>query len=149
VVIQGFVSLLKGFDMSNEMIGLVAGVVGVIAFVSWYVFAAIRGVTSSLVTAKVGEIYNFDYEQPHKGESRRVLAKVVEPVYSLEDYTIRRLNAISRYRRNDPEFKRTKHLVTCEMPNGDIRNFYVERTKNVRKCVFSNRLFRTAVAAML
>ena len=135
--------------MSNDMVVMIGAIAVGVFIVALLAYNAVRGVNGSLTTARIGEVYNFEYEQPLHGEPKRVLARVVEPVHTLEDYTIRRLNAVSRYRRNDPEFKRTKHLVTCEMPNGDIRQFYAERTKNVRKCLFSNRLFRNAVAAML
>jgi hypothetical protein len=136
--------------MSNEtmvvMVG--AGVVAVIAFLA-LAYNVVRGVHGSLTNARVGEVYNFEYEQPYHGEPERILARVIEPVYTMDDYQIKRLNARSNYRANDPNFKRTKHLVTCEMVDGSIRNFYAERTKNVRRCVFTNRLFRNAVAAML
>lgn len=135
--------------MSNDMFVTIGACVACVLAVGFFAYNAVRGVHSSLTDAKIGEVYNFEYEQPLHGEPKRVLAKVVEPVHTLEDYTIRRLNAVSRYRRNDPEFKRTKHLVTCEMPDGNIRQFYAERTRNVRRCLFSNRLFRNAVAAML
>jgi len=136
--------------MSNDtMIVMVgAGVVAVIAFLA-LAYNVIRGVHGSLVNAKVGEIYNFEYEQPLHGEPERILARVIEPVYTMDEQQIQRLNARSNYRTNDPNFKRTKHLVTCEMVDGTIRNFYAERTKNVRRCVFNNPLFLNAVAAML
>jgi hypothetical protein len=135
--------------MSNETIVMIgAGVVGVIALLA-LAYNIVRGVHGSLTNAKVGEVYNFEYEQPYHGEPERILARVIEPVYTMDDYQIKRLNARSNYRVNDPNFKRTKHLVTCEMVDGSIRNFYAERTKNVRRCVFTNRLFRNAVAAML
>jgi hypothetical protein len=136
--------------MSNDtMIVMVgAGVVAVIAFLA-LAYNVIRGVHGSLVNAKVGEVYNFEYEQPLHGEPERILARVIEPVYTMNEQQIQRLNARSNYRTNDPNFKRTKHLVTCEMVDGTIRNFYAERTKNVRRCVFNNPLFLNAVAAML
>lgn len=132
----------------NDVYLIGAGVVCV-SIVALLLYNAFRGVRASLTNAKVGEIYNFEYEQPLHGDPERILAKVIEPVHTLSDERIRRLNATSRYRYNDPEFQRTKHLVTCEMPNGDVRNFYAERTRNVRRSVFGGRLFRNAVAAML
>lgn len=102
----------------------------------------------SLATANVGEVYNFDYKQPHHGETRRFLAKVVEPVYTLSDSMIKKLNNTSYYRRNDPMFERTKHLVTCEMPNGDVRQFYAERASNVRRSTLGGRLFKVAALFM-
>lgn len=134
--------------MNDGMIFLVGGVVATIVLAS-VLYGMLRGVHGSLSSAKVGEVYNFEYEQPYHGDPKRVLAKVIEPVHTLNDFQIRRLNAHSAYRRNDPIFARTKHLVTCEMPNGEIRNFYAERAKNVRRSVIGGRFFRTAVAAML
>lgn len=133
-------------DTTITLIGVVAAAVIVAGFFLYNVF---YGVSGSLTTAKVGEVYNFEYEQPHNGDPERVLAKVIRPVHTLDDVEIRRLNARSAYRRNDPNFKRTKHLVTCEMVDGSIRNFYAERTRNVRRTVFGNGVFRTAIAALL
>lgn len=134
--------------MNNDTIVLIGavlvGVVGLVAFL----YNAIRGVSGSLATAQVGEVYNFEYEQPYHGDPERILAKVIEPVYTLNDYQISRLNTRSRYRANDPNFKRTKHLVTCEMADGSIRNFYAERTRNVRRLPIGHPVFR-AVAAMI
>lgn len=124
-----------------------AGVLAVVAL-GFFLYNAIRGVSGSLSTAQVGEVYNFEYEQPYHGDPERILAKVIEPVHTLDEYQIRRLNARSAYRRNDANFKRTKHLVTCEMADGSIRNFYAERTRNVRRLPIGHPVFR-AVAAMI
>lgn len=131
-------------DMTMVTIGVCAMLVGLVALVAFNFYS---GVSASLTNARVGEVYNFDYEQPLHGEHKRILAKVVEPVYTLQDSTIKRLNRISYYRKNDPTFQRTKHLVTCQMPNGDVRQFYAERAKNVRRSVIGNSLFK--VAALL
>lgn len=134
--------------MNDNTILLVgAGVLAVVAL-GFFLYSAVRGVSGSLSTAKVGEIYNFEYEQPHHGEAERVLAKVISPVNTLNEFQIRKLNARSAYRRNDPTFQRTKHLVTCEMSDGTIRNFYAERTRNVRRLPIGHPVFR-AVAAMI
>ena len=134
--------------MSNEtimaLVGACAVLVGLVALVAFNFYS---GFSASLTNARVGEVYNFDYEQPLHGEHKRILARVVEPVYTLQDSTIKRLNRISYYRKNDPSFQRTKHLVTCEMPNGDVRQFYAERASNVRRSVIGNQLFK--VAALL
>lgn len=108
-----------------------------------------RGVRGSLSNAKVGQIYNFEYEQPLHGERKRVLAKVVEPVYNLNDLTIKRLNRRSGYRRNDPIFQRTKHLVTCQTANGEIRQFYAERASNVRRSLIGGVFMKTGLASLL
>ena len=118
----------------------------VLAFVGFHIYNGIHG---SLNTAKVGEVYNFDYEQPLHGEHKRVLAKVIEPVYTLDDAAIRRLNRRSGYRRNDPIFQRTHHLVTCQTVDGQIRQFYAERAKNVRRSLFGGVLLKTGLASLL
>ena len=133
--------------MSNEIFWVIGAGLALVAFLAIF-FTLARGVNGSLSNAKVGEVYNFEYEQPLAGDSERILAKVIEPVYTLDDFQIRRLNARSNYRRNDPNFKRTKHLVTCEMADGSVRNFYAERTKNVRRLPITHGVFR-AVAAMV
>jgi len=125
---------------------LVAGVVGLVMFALYNAFSGVHG---SLSNAKIGEVYNFEYEQPLHGEHKRVLAKVIEPVYSLDDNAIRRLNRRSAYRRNDPVFQRTHHLVTCQTANGEIRQFYAERAKNVRRSLFGGVLIKTGVASLL
>jgi hypothetical protein len=132
---------------SDTLITLVAVGAVLIGLASLVAFNFYSGISGSLTNARVGEVYNFDYEQPLHGDHKRILAKVIEPVYTLEDSTIRRLNRVSYYRRNDPVFNRTKHLVTCEMPNGDVRQFYAERAKNVRRSVLGGQLFK--VAALL
>lgn len=121
-----------------------AGVVAcLIAFALFHVYSGVHG---NLANARVGEVYNFEYLQPHHGDPVRVLARVIEPVYTLSDDCIRRLNATSNYRHNDPEFKRTRHLVTCETPNGEVRNFYAERARNIRRPLLAGLLFRTGTA---
>jgi len=131
-------------DMLMTLVAVGAVLIGLAGLVAFNFYSGISG---SLTNARVGEVYNFDYEQPLHGDHKRILAKVIEPVYTLEDSTIRRLNRVSYYRRNDPVFNRTKHLVTCEMPNGDVRQFYAERAKNVRRSVLGGQLFK--VAALL
>jgi hypothetical protein len=131
----------------NDMLifgGIFACVLGcMLGFALFHIYSGVHG---SLANAKVGEVYNFEYLQPHHGDPVRVLARVVEPAYTLSDECIRRLNSTSNYRNNDPEFKRTRHLVTCETPNGDIRQFYAERAKNVRRPLLAGLLFKTGTA---
>ena len=121
---------------------------GVVMTIGLVLFGLTRGVYGSLSHARVGEVYNFDYEQPLHGEHKRVLAKVIEPVYSLDDHAIRRLNRRSAYRRNDPIFQRTHHLVTCQTANGEIRQFYAERAKNVRRSLLGGAFIKSGIAAM-
>jgi len=143
------IGFLERVFMNDEVMFLVGGIAGVAALIAILAYNAVRGVHGSLTAAKVGEVYNFEYEQPYHGEAKRVLAKVIEPVHTLNEYQIRKLNARSRYRANDPIFQRTNHLVTCEMPTGEIRQFYAERAKNVRRTLLSGRFLRTAAAALL
>ena len=112
-------------------------VVSVLAMVG--LFFSLYGRPATLCDAKVGEIYNFEYLQPLHGKPKRWMANVVEPVVKLDDNAIQRLNRRD-YRKNDPKFKRSHHLVTCETKNGEIRQFYCERTTKCRKPLFSNLL---------
>ena len=93
---------------------------------------------TSLCEAKEGDIFSFDYLQPLNGERRRWKAKVVEPVQFRSNETLRAMNKSSNYRKNDPEFQRTNHLVTCETQDGEYRQFYCERAVNCRKPLFGS-----------
>lgn len=106
------------------------------------------GTHGSLSTAKPGEFYNFEYLQPHAGDPERFLAKVLS-VNVLDENTIRRLNRRSNYRRNDSNFQRTNHLVTCQTADGKIRNFYAERTVNCRRPMLAGAVFKTGLANLL
>jgi hypothetical protein len=117
--------------------------------VSFLAYSIYGGTRASLTNASVGDVLKFEYEQPLHGEHKRFLARVVEPVYTLDDSSIKRLNRTSRYRRNDPVFQRTKNLVVCETPDGKIRQFYAERVKNCRKPLLASVLFKTGLAASL
>lgn len=131
--------------MSNDMmIALVAVGVLLLATIAFVALALRTYVHASLSHANVGDVFDFDYEQPLHGEPKRVLAQVIEPVATLDDSWIKIMNRRSRYRRNDPLFHRTNHLVTCKMPNGDIRQFYAERATNVRRSLFGKNLFKVA-----
>lgn len=129
---------------------LVGGIVTAVAaaFAGFVFYSVYGGVRATLANAKIGEIYNFSYEQPMKGDPERFLAKVLD-VYTLDSNSIRSLNSRSNYRRNDPQFVRTNHLVTCKMPNGAVRNFYAERTTHCRKPLLAGALFKTGLAALL
>lgn len=102
----------------------------------------------TLTEANVGKVYNFDYKQPYGGETRRHLARVVN-VRKLTDLDIARIHAESRYRLGDPEFMRTETIITCQMPNGQHRNFYAERTENCRKTIIGSFLFWTGLARLM
>jgi hypothetical protein len=129
------------------MVSLIAaGVVcAVVAFAMFHVFSGVHG---SLSSARAGDIFNFEYKQPLNGEPERYMAKVLD-VCTLDDSKIMRLNARSRYRKNDPNFQRSKHLVTARMPNGEVRNFYAERATNVRRPLLGSVLFKSGIAAMI
>ena len=102
----------------------------------------------SLTNAQVGKVYNFEYQQPLTGEPERFLAKVVS-VHKFSQEAINRMNRVSRYRREDNNFVRTSNLVTARTPDGKIRNFYAERTSNVRRPLLGGVLFKSGLAAML
>jgi hypothetical protein len=134
----------------NDMVYIgIAAVAGIAALLFILALNVYNGIHGSLSTAKVGEVYNFDYEQPFHGERQRILAKVIEPVYTLSDETIRKLDRTSSYRRHDSIFKRTHHLVTCQTFDGKIRQFYAERATNVRRFPMGNVLMKTGLASLL
>jgi hypothetical protein len=120
-------------------------VCAVVCFVLFHVYS---GVNASFSSAKIGDVYNFEYLQPHKGDPERYMIKVVD-VCTLDDRQISRLNATSNYRRYDSNFQRTNHLVTGESPDGTIRNFYAERVVNCRRPLLGGALFKSGVAAMM
>jgi len=134
----------------NDFVFVVAGFAVISATIASFLAYAIYGGTrASLNSATIGEVFNFEYEQPLHGEHKRFLARVIEPVYTLSETSIQNLNRTSRYRRNDPVFKRTKNLVVCETPDGKVRQFYAERVKNCRKPLLAGVLFKTGLAASL
>ena len=114
--------------------GLICGIVAL----GWY--AVYGGVRADLCSAKVGQVFNFEYLQPLNGEPERYQAKVIEPVSILDDSWIKIMNRRSRYRHNDPDFKRTNHLVTCQTSDGNIRQFYCERAVNCRRTLLAGWL---------
>jgi len=118
---------------------------GLLAFAAFHIY---RGVKASLSTAQIGSVYNFEYVQPVTGMPERFMAKVLEVQRFSDDY-IARMNARSRYRRNDPEFQRSRHLVTAQTFDGKIRNFYAERTRNVRRPLLGKFVFGSGMASWL
>jgi hypothetical protein len=142
------VSKRKVFTMSETILfsAIFAGVVAcVLGFVAFHIY---RGFRDSLSNARIGSVYNFEYIQPVTGEPERFMAKVLE-VHRFSDDWIARLNRTSRYRRDDPTFKRSRHLVTAQSPDGKIRNFYAERTRNVRRPLLGGVAFKTGLASLL
>jgi hypothetical protein len=123
----------------------------VISFVAAVIFCATfscvyRGVYGSLSSASLGEVYNFHYLQPLTGEYERYLAKVISKRDMKEQ--IGYLNATSNYRRHDSQFERSNTLVTCELSNGEIRNFYAERVKDCYRSIFGRLLYSTGMSCM-
>jgi hypothetical protein len=110
------------------------------------VYSVYYGVYGSLSSADLGEVYNFHYLQPLTGEYERYLAKVIAK-RDMKDH-IHRLNVTSDYRLHDKEFQRTNTLVTCELSNGEIRNFYAERVKDCYRSIFGRLLYSTGMACM-
>ena len=114
----------------------------ILGFALFHVYGGVR---ASLACASVGDVYNFEYLQPNKGEPERFLVKILD-VHTLSDDGLARLNARSAYRKNDPMFKRTRHLITGESPDGTVRNFYAERVTNCRRPLLGGALFKVGVA---
>ncbi|NDC96332.1 hypothetical protein EB118_19865 [bacterium] len=110
------------------------------------IYGVYYGVYGSLSSARIGEVYNFYYLQPLTGEYERYLAKVIAKRDMRED--IHRLNRNSNYRLGDLAFKRSNTLVTCELSNGEIRNFYAERVKDCYRSIFGRLLYSTGMACM-
>ena len=117
--------------MNDVVLFCLAAIVGV-GFIFAYL-ACFVGKPTSLCDAKVGEVFNFEYLQPLNGERKRWRAKIVEPVVKFDDGSIQSMNRRSSYRKHDPHFERTNHLVTCETQDGEYRQFYCERAINCRK----------------
>jgi len=133
----------------NDLIvfgGIFAGVIAALIAFAW--FHVYRGLNDSLSNARVGTVYNFEYVQPVTGTPERFMAKVLDVNVMPEEY-LNILNRRSRYRRNDPNFQRTKHLVTAQTFDGKIRNFYAERTRNVRRPLLGGMMFKTGLASLL
>jgi hypothetical protein len=128
---------------------VLGGLFAVVAagFAGFLFYAIYGGSRTSLSNAKVGDVFNFEYLQPLNGEPERYLAKVIEPVATLDSTWIKLMNRRSNYRRNDPQFKRTNHLVTCQTVDGKIRQFYCERAVNCRKPILAGTLFKSPKVA--
>lgn len=134
--------------MSEFVLSAIVSTVALVGLVCFVLFHIYRGLNDSLITATIGSVYNFEYEQPVTGDPERYMAKVLS-VHRLSNDSIQRLNRTSNYRRNDDQFIRTTHLVTAQTPDGRIRNFYAERTRNVRRPLLGGTLFKSGLAAMM
>lgn len=134
---------------TKNMVTTIALVTAGVCMVGMFVvYGVYGGVHDSLRNARVGQVYNFVYEQPVHGYSERYLAKVLD-VSTLSEDSIRRLNARSNYRRDDIRFLRTSHLVTAQTPDGKIRNFYAERASHCRRPLLAKAFFGTRFAKMI
>ena len=122
--------------MNDVVLLSLAALVG-IGFVLAYL-ACFTGQESSLCDAKAGEVFSFEYLQPLTGENKRHRGKVIEPVVRLTNTQIQNMNRQSSYRKHDPDFERTNHLVTCATGDGEYRQFYCERAVNCRKPLFGS-----------
>ena len=122
--------------MENLFMALGIIAIGALALVLFGVYAVYGGFKADLCNARPGQVFNFEYMQPLNGDSKRVLAKVIEKPHKFSNATLQRMNRVSSYRKHDPEFKRTNHIVTCELHDGEVRQFYCERVKNCRKPLF-------------
>lgn len=131
--------------MNDAVVFGVCLVCAVAALVLFFLYNTYRGVHDSLANAVVGTVYNFRYFQPVTGDYTRYLAKVVD-IRNLNWWEIQRLDMTSDYRRYDKEFKRSPTLVTCEMNNGEYRQFYAERSDMCKRSAVGGLLFSAGVA---
>jgi hypothetical protein len=123
--------------MENVIAFTIVSVGIICGLITLGVYAMYGGRSANLAEAHVGQVFNFEYLQPLNGEPERYLAKVIEPVSKIDDSWIKIMDRRSTYRRNDPNFKRTNHLVTCQTVDGKIRNFYCERAINCRRPILA------------
>lgn len=114
---------------------LTISVIALIVFLMFITYHIHGGVYDNLSNARIGCFYNFLYLQPLTGEYERHIVKVLK-IRKLEKEELDSLNCFSLYRRWDAEFYRTATLITCENEDGDIRNFYAERSIECMRIIF-------------
>jgi hypothetical protein len=117
------------------------------ALAVFFLYNTYRGVHDSLTNAVIGSVYNFRYFQPVTVDYERYLAKVVN-IRKLSEREISKLNWTSDYRSYDKNFHRSPTLVTCEMSNGDYRQFYAERSDMCRRTLAGNLIYNLGMAYM-
>ena len=54
--------------------------------------AVYGGKNASLCDARPGQVFNFEYMQPLNGESKRVLARVIDKPYKFTDAELKNMN---------------------------------------------------------
>lgn len=106
----------------------------------FFLYIYCRRMNDSLASSSIGSVYNFRYLQPVTGTYERYLAKVIN-IRRFTKFELDCLNFHSDYRSNDKDFHRSNTLVTCILPNGDIRNFYAERVIDCNRSIFGGLLF--------
>lgn len=131
--------------MNDFIIFAMCFVIAVVCLFSFTFYHIYRGVNDTLTSAVIGDVYNFRYWQPLSGDYQRYLAKVVNIRY-LDKWEISRLDFTSDYRIRDKNFKRTPTLVTCQMGNGDYRQFYAERSDMCRRPLIAGLLFKAGIS---
>ena len=127
--------------MDNLMISVGIIVMSTIGLIMLGIYFVYGGSRASLCEAKPGQVYNFEYMQPLNGDYKRILAKVLEKPIKFSDADLRKMNRRSSYRRDDKDFMRTNHLVTCKTHDGEIRQFYCERAINCRKPLLGSLMY--------
>ena len=136
------------FGMNDVVLygSLVCG--GLFAVLALVTFHTYGGVKDSMENAKIGKVYNFEYQQPVTGDPERFCAKVVS-VQKFTSDDLKRMDQAYRYRRHDANFVRSGSLVTAQTPDGKIRNFYAGRTQNVRRPLLGGVVFNSRLASFL
>ena len=99
---------------------------------AYIIFALVFGIDNTLVKAQVGKYYRFTYLQPTAKMPKIIEGKVLS-VRRLSDKSINRIYRESNYRIMDPNFIRTRHLVTIQTLDRKLMNFYAERTSNTKR----------------
>jgi hypothetical protein len=133
--------------MNDTVLTVVIIACAIAALAAFFLYNTYRGVHDSLTNAFVGDVYNFRYFQPLTGDYHRYLAKVVN-IRKLSEKEISKLNWTSDYRSYDKNFKRSPTLVTCEMSNGDYRQFYAERSDMCKRTLAGNLIYNLGMAYM-